>query len=333
MTLETPHLGEALPPLIAAVAYLALYTRRGRTLARQGRPVPRSRVISFWAGVVVVVAVQVGPLDTLADEILAAHMLQHVVLGDIASLMLVYGLTGPVLAPLLHLRATRPLRALVRPVPALCLWAVSLYAWHLPFAYQLAVRVDLVHAAEHACFLWLGMLLWLAIFGPLPKPAWFERWGALGYVTAVRFLGLALANVFIWDQSLLYPLYRARDAAHGIGPLLDQGLAGGVMMIEQMFLTAILLGWLFLRFFRRDEQRQRLLDLATERGVALTPERAGIAVRAGTGDRLGRRLLGAPPITALADLPSGLADEPAVVENTLDAPCDRALPGGAPPGS
>ena len=285
------HVGEFLPPLIACVAYLVLYLTRVREVGRRGRPIARWRVASFVTGVVVLAAVQVGPADTLADDVLAAHMVQHIVIGDLCSLLIVLGLTGAIVAPLLHLRATRPLRKLTHPAVALLLWAVNLYAWHLPVFYQLAIRHDLVHALEHACLLWFGTLLWLALIGPLPKPAWFTGWGELGYVVGVRFVGAVLANVLIWAQTVFYPVYRSTDAARGLNPLSDQNVAGGVMMVEQVVLTTILLGWLFYRFAIRDEERQSLLDLATHEGVELSDERAARAAAAGAAARLRERLV------------------------------------------
>lgn len=289
------HLGESSPPLIATVVYLYFYAMRARTLAREGRRVGTWRVVSFASGVLMVAWVQIGPLDTLSDDVLVAHMLQHIIIGDIASLLIVLGLTGPVIQPLLHLRATRPLRTLVRPLIAVALWAVNLYAWHLPLFYQLAIRHDLVHALEHACLLWFGTVLWLALIGPLPKPNWFAGWGALGYVVAVRFVGAILANVLIWTQAILYPVYKSSDAARGLNALSDQNLAGGVMMVEQIILTTLLLGWLFYRFARQDEERQSLLDLAADRGIALSDERAARAARAGAADRLRKRLMQMAP--------------------------------------
>ena len=238
-----------------------------------------------------VTAVQIGPIDTLADSVLIAHMLQHIVIGDIASLLIVLGLTGPVLRPLLQIRVTRPLRTLVNPLLAVALWALDLYAWHLPLFYQLAIRHDLVHAFEHACLLWFGMLLWLGLIGPLPKPSWFTGWGRLGYIVVVRFAGALLANVLIWTQTVLYPVYRESDGARGLNPLSDQNLAGGIMMVEQILLTTILLGWLFYRFARQDEDRQALLDVAAERGVPLTEERAARAAAAGTTVSVRERIL------------------------------------------
>lgn len=285
------HLGEFVPPLLACAVYLSLFGTRMRTLAREGRPVASWRTVSFVIGTVIVSAVQLPPFDSLADEVLLAHMIQHIIIGDIASLLIVLGLTGPVLAPLLQIRVTRPLRRLASPILALALWAVNLYVWHLPLLYQLAIRHDLVHALEHACLLWFGLLLWLALLGPLPKPAWFSGWGPVGYVAGVRLVSAVLGNVLIWGQSVFYPVYDASDAARGLNPISDQNLAGGAMMVEQILLTTLLLGWLFLRFAKRDEERQELVDLAAERGVALSDERAERAVAAGAGERLRERLL------------------------------------------
>ncbi|HUN77573.1 MAG TPA: cytochrome c oxidase assembly protein [Solirubrobacteraceae bacterium] len=284
------HLGEFVPPLVAAVGYIALYVPRCRTLRHEGRPVADWRRYSFFAGIALLVVVQLPPLDGLADEVLLAHMIQHILIGDIASLLIVLGLTGPVLAPLLRLSPTRPLRTLSHPLVALTLWATDLYAWHVPLLYQLAIRYDLVHALEHACLLWFGALLWLALIGPLPKPAWFRGWASLGYVIAVRLIGALLANALIWTQTVFYPVYRSTDAARGLSPLSDQNAAGAAMMVEQVLLTGVLLAWLFLRLANRDEQRQGLLDLAAERGVTLSEERAARAAEAGAGELLRGRL-------------------------------------------
>jgi putative membrane protein len=285
------HLGESVPPTLGAIAYLTLYSIRAKTLARERRPIPTWRIASFVFGVFLMFIVQVGPLDTLADDVLTAHMIQHIVIGDFASLFIVLGLTGPVIQPLLHMRATRPLRVLASPVVALVLWAFNLYLWHVPLFYQLAINHDLVHALEHATFLWFGTLLWFALIGPLPKPAWFNGWGALVYVIGVRFIGAILGNVLIWTQTVLYPVYSPTDAARGLNPLSDQNVAGGLMMVEEMILTTLLLGWLFFRFAKQDDERQELLDLAAERGIDLSDERAARAARAGRTAALRERLL------------------------------------------
>jgi putative membrane protein len=125
----------------------------------------------------------------------------------------------------------------------------------------------------------------------LPKPRWFTGWGALGYIIAVRFTGAVLGNILIWSQTIFYSSYRTSDAARGINALSDQNLAGAVMMVEESILTVLLLGWLFFRFARQDEQRQELLDLAARQGIELSDERARRAAQAGRADMLRERLL------------------------------------------
>jgi len=275
------HLGEFLPPLVACAVYLALYARRARTVTRRGSPVPGWRVTAFLLGAGSAALVQLPPLDSLGDQVLLVHMAQHIWLGDISSLLIVLGLTGPMLRPLLTLPWARGMRLLAHPVIALVLWSADLYAWHVPFLYQLAIRHDLVHALEHACLLWFGALLWVSLLGPLPKPAWFGGWAKLVHVVGVRVTGAILGNVLLFVQTVLYPVYTASDSARGLNPLSDQNLAGAAMMVEQMVLTAVLLGWLFVRWVRQDGERQALLDLAAAHGVALTDERAARAAASG----------------------------------------------------
>jgi putative membrane protein len=85
-------------------------------------------------------------------------------------------------------------------------------------------------------------------------------WGRLGYVIGVRLIGAVLGNVFIWAQTIFYPVYKASDAARGLNPLSDQNVAGAIMMIEQIILTTLVLGWLFYRFALADERRQALVE-------------------------------------------------------------------------
>lgn len=288
------HLGEFLPPLLACAAYVMLYLRRARTLARRDSPVGGWHVAAFCLGAGSAALVQLPPLDSLADQVLAVHMAQHIWLGDISSLLIVVGVTGPMMRPLLQFRVTRPLRILAHPVVALVLWSGDLYAWHVPWLYQLAIRHDLVHALEHACLLWFGALLWASLLGPLPKPRWFGGWARLAHVVGVRIIGAILGNVLIFVQVIVYPVYTAGDAAHGLNPLSDQNVAGAAMMVEQMLLTAVLLGWLFVRWVRQDGERQALLDLASSRHVELSDERAARAAATSGGvAHLRERLLSA----------------------------------------
>ena len=71
------------------------YARRAATLRARGHPVPMMRVACFAAGMLVLGAAVVSPVHELGEEYLSFHMLQHVLLGDLALLLVLAGLTGP----------------------------------------------------------------------------------------------------------------------------------------------------------------------------------------------------------------------------------------------
>jgi len=284
--------GAALAPLqLLAVAVLALaYWRRARSLSARERPVPAWRIACFGAGLLLLVAGLASPLAHISEELLLAHMAQHLVVGDLAALLLVLGLTGPLLQPLLQIRAIDRLRVLAHPLVALPLWVASLYVWHIPALYEGALESEPLHALQHACFLGFGVLMWMPLVGPLPVPSWFTLPAKLGYVVAVRLAGTALGNVFMWSNDVLYAAYADGEGDWGISPLTDQGVAGVIMTAEGGLVTLGVICWLFLLWAKQDSERQRLLDLADREGVALDEARAGRAVAAGQGGRLEERV-------------------------------------------
>ncbi len=266
-----------------------LYAKRARTLALDGHPVPGWRQGCFYGGFVLIGAALTS-LGGAAQELLYVHMIEHLLLGDIAALLIVLGLSGPMLVPVLRIRLFDRLRALSHPAVAFPLWAVDLYVWHLPSLYQAALRHSSVHALEHAMFLGLGINMWMCLFGPLPTPKWFGNLGKLLYIVLVRLTGTVLGNILLWSGTVFYPFYLHGDAVYHISPLADQNLAGAIMMVEESILTLGLFCWLFLRTAREGEERQNLLDFAHAQGLELTEARAARAVAAGRGAELRRRL-------------------------------------------
>ena len=280
----------AMAELVPITLAVVLYGQRAKTLAWKGRPVPGWRIACFGTGLALIVAVGVSPVGRLSDELVYMHMIEHLVIGDLAPLLLVLGLTGPVLQPILAIPWLSWLRKLAHPLVALPLWAISLYTWHLPPLYQDAFGGAPVHVLEHACFIGLGCLMWMPLVGPLPMPEWFGNLARLGYAVGVRFVSVVLGNVLMWSATVLYPIYAAGEAEHGISPLADQSTAGAIMMAEGTFLTLGLIAYLFFRAAREDSERQHLVELAEANGVSLDDRRARRAVRAGQGERLARQL-------------------------------------------
>jgi cytochrome c oxidase assembly factor CtaG len=280
---------EVLPITIAGV----LYWHRVIVLHWDGRPVPLWRQLCFGAGLLSVAAALFSPLGHVSEELVLAHMGEHLLLGDVATLLLVLGLTRSLLQPLLAIRAFNRLQVLTHPAIALPLWALNLYFWHVPALYDAAYGTAPVHALEHATFVFFGCLMWMPVFGPLPKPEWFGAGWKVAYVVAVRFTGAVLGNVLMWSGSVLYPSYAGGERYWDISPIADQSTAGVLMMVEGTFLLLGVLAWVFLEVAREGTQKQRLLDLAHDRGFELDERRARRAVAAGHGARLEERIAAA----------------------------------------
>ncbi len=334
MELPLAHLGgpfeSAATAALLAIAAVS-YRRRAAALARSGHPVPPGRQLSFLAGLALVAAAVLTPLAGLGEERLSAHMVQHLLLGDLAALLIVAGLTGPILRPLLAHPLLRRLEPLAHPLVALPLWVANLYLWHLPALYQSAQGGSPLHGLEHACFLGFGILMWMSLLGPLPRPAWFTGAGEVAYVLAVRVAGAGLANVLLFSGTVLYPRYAGSDGAAGVAPLADQQLAGGIMLAEASLVTLGLLAWIVVRAVRRWEEAQGLIDLAAARGLALSPERARRAVRGGWGGALRRRIAA----TGAANRPGGPRGDTAAGHRKSSAAAAAGLrpPGAAAQGS
>jgi cytochrome c oxidase assembly factor CtaG len=268
-----------LPVALAAF----LYWRRALTLRQRGTPVSAWRQGLFGLGLLVFLLAVVSPLDWLGEErLFSFHMLQHVLLGDIAALCVVAGLTGPLLRPILQFGAVERLRFLAHPLVALPLWAVNLFAWHLPGAYEAALGSSGVHALQHLCFFTFGALMWAPVVEVLPGPMWFGTGWKLGYIVVVRLLETLLGNVFLWTGTVVYGTYEHAPRLWGLSPLADQGIAGGVMMIEGSLVTIGALAWLFLKLAAEGELRQQLLE------GGLDPRAVNRAVRYGRAEELHR---------------------------------------------
>jgi cytochrome c oxidase assembly factor CtaG len=276
--------------VIGVTAFGAVYALRAATLAREGRPVPMWRLTCYFSGLVLILVAFVSPIAHIAGELVLGHMIQHLIIGDIAALLIVLGLTRSILQPVMALKWFDGLRVLILPMIALPLWIVNFYVWHIPALYDATVTNEFLHALQHACFIGFGVLMWMPIAGPLPVPSWFGGGAQVGYTAVARLAMAGLGNILMWSGAVLYTAYAAGEEYWGISPLTDQGTAGVIMMTEGALIALGVLAWTLLRWAARDTEKQHLLDLAAERGVALEPERAERAVRAGHGALLEERL-------------------------------------------
>lgn len=236
------------------------YSRRAATLRRRGHPVRRVKQLLFYSGLAVLVLAFVSPIDSLGESrLLFAHMIQHILIAEVGALLVVAGLTGSILRPILALPYIGELRVLAHPLVALPVWALTLYLWHLPALYQAALTSDALHAFQHMSFFATGAMMWAALLEPLPGPAWFGAGPKAAYVAVVRFSEAILANIFVWASKPFYPFYAEQERVWGISAIGDQNIGGGIMMVYGTVLTLSLFAWLFLSWMKEGERAETLV--------------------------------------------------------------------------
>jgi cytochrome c oxidase assembly factor CtaG len=248
---------DALPIGLGLLA-LALYTQAFVRLRRRGRPdhATVGRAALFAAGVAVAVLAVVSPIDAVAEEaLLSAHMLQHLLLGDVAPLLVVLGVCGPIglfLLPQPVLRTLASVTALrrfvsllLRPAVSFAVWAIALAAWHVPPAYDYALAHPWAHTLEHATFFLGGVLLWTQIVDPARQHR-LSYGRRAAFAAGALFYGMVVSEILIATNPL-YPYYaRIADRPFGLTAASDQLRAGLLMMGEQIAtlgMAAALLLW------------------------------------------------------------------------------------------
>lgn len=284
--------------LVPTLLFAVLYFRRVWTLEREGRPVELWRIWLFSSGIVVALLAFASPLHAWGEESsLSAHMTQHLLIGDIVPLLILFGLTRPLLRPLLALPYLGRLRIMAHPLVALPLWALNLFLWHIGGAYDAALGNDLIHAAQHLCFLLTGAFMWAALLETMPGPRWFGTGAKVGYVVVVRALSTILGNIFTWSSAGFYRHYDDVPRLWGLSQHSDQSYAGVVMMTETGAITLALLGVLIYRAAVESDERQLLI----ERG--LDPVLVKRAVRYRRGRELAMAKLGYMPSRFQSEAP------------------------------
>ena len=281
--------------LAAVTAAYALGVARAWAACGRGHGVRRHQVVSFAVGTLVLALALISPLDSLSDVLFSAHMTQHVLLAVVAPPFLVLG--APVAAAIwalprrarrpvvLSVRGNRPLRrmwwAATAPAFAWMIHAVAIWTWHLPRAYEFALRSDAAHAAEHLSFVLSACLVWW----PIMRPRTARRSAyALGIMTlfATAMQTGVLGALITLSRRALYGGQSAGAAQWGLTALQDQQLAGLIMWIPGGMLYLVAICVLFVRWLD-DGPRRRAGD-AARRAV---PALAGLCVVIAAGSLSG----------------------------------------------
>ena len=249
-------------PIIAAAAFGGAYVARWRAVRatpHRDRDAPVWRLCCFAASLALVLAALISPLDSLADQLFFMHMIQHVLLLDLVPILAILGLTRVLLRPLTRSIGEFERRAgvIAHPVFAVVLYVVVIWAWHIPAAYDTALRHGAVHLLEHTTFLLAGSLYWWHLLSPIRARMRLSGMGPVVYMASTKVLVGALGMGLAFAPSALYAYYTHHARVWGFSALSDQSLAGILMALEQSIVMGIALVVLFVRALAESEREQQ----------------------------------------------------------------------------
>ena len=265
------------PFVLAPILVLVMiYVRRFRAVRReaaeaQSRPrgAGAAQAAAFTGAILALLLALASPLDALGEDYLfSAHMLQHVLLGDIAPVLLLLSLSRVLLRPLTRrlMGLERALGPFASPVTGIALWLFMMYLWHVPALYEAAITNPFVHLLEHACFFTAGVAVWWPLIQPVPMRRRLSGLWTVAYIGSAKF-GLAALGLYLtWSGNVLYEYYEGLPRIWGLDAVEDQNAGGAIMMVEQSLTFVIALVVLFAAMLRQSEtdelRRERLEDAA-----------------------------------------------------------------------
>jgi putative membrane protein len=281
VTVEHPRIEWlADPAILAPLSLMAgIYVWRFREVRREAaargagpvRGATAWHALAFAGAMLALLGALVSPVEGLGEDYLfSAHMVQHVLLGDIAPLLLLLSLSRVILRPVTRrlMRVERALGPLASPPVAIVIWLGTVYFWHIPALYDAATEHPLIHLVEHLSFFGAGLALWWPLVQPIPMRHGLTGLQPLGYIAAAKG-GLAALGLFLaWSAAAHYPHYEDAPRIWGLSAVEDQNVAGVIMMVEQSLTLVLIMVWLFVRMLTRseqDEQRRERLEEAQVR--------------------------------------------------------------------
>jgi cytochrome c oxidase assembly factor CtaG len=182
-----------------------------------------------------VIGAQVSPLAHWADtRSFAAHMAQHLLIGDLAPLALVLGLR-------------RSARFGLNPALTWTGWLGNLALWHVPVVYEAALHHAALHGLQHVALFAGGVLLWAPVFDRVGVSAWFGGGARLLYLLATMFAGVVIGALFVWWPHAIYSTYAHSAGFAGLTPHGDQRVGGGLMLLEGTIVIFTVAGWIVWR--------------------------------------------------------------------------------------
>ena len=245
--------------LLAGVYLLYVGPLRGRLVQAEVTGPSRWQVVSFMAGVLLMLFALAGPLHELSDNYLfSAHMAQHMIMTLVVPPLLLLGTPGWLLRPLVRPAVVVKVgRFLTFPLVAFILFNSVFVLWHFPVFYEGALHGHVFHILEHLLFMVTAVIVWWPVLSPLPELPRTSYPAQMLYLIFLSISQTPLFAVITFSNDVIYSFYATAPRLWDISPLADQQLGGIIMKVTWLivFLPAICI--VFLRWFYREEKEGR----------------------------------------------------------------------------
>jgi len=227
-------------------------------LARRVDDAQPKHTFYFGLGLLTLWVALETPIDTISDHYLdSVHMLQHVLLGFVAPPLMLLGLSPRMAAQV----AGVPLvRAITEPVPAQVVAAIVMIGWHVPALYNATLHSESLHVVEHLMFIAAGLVLYWPMLEATSAQA---RWQLSPVLKLVYMLAATLpqdgvALVLLFSRVPFYEFYvHVPRLVDSLTPLIDQTLAGAVLMVLGKATFAVAALSVFFRWFGGEQADDR----------------------------------------------------------------------------
>lgn len=243
-------------PTVVSGAFIILTFYAYFALRRPGG-VDWPRAIAFYSGAAILIVALISPLHGGADRLLSLHMLQHVFLTTLGPPLVVLGLSPHMVQPLTRPGLINRVTALAtNPLAAASIFTVSMWLWHVPQAYELAVTEDIAHAAMHVSFMAAGMIYWWPVIQATPR-----RLGEAGRLMYLFVTGMPmgiLALMLIATNTVVYEHYETTERLLGLSPIEDQQVAGVIMGAIGELAGFVAITLLFFRYIDHEGEDEPL---------------------------------------------------------------------------
>jgi cytochrome c oxidase assembly factor CtaG len=258
--------------LLTVAVYAYVYVKRWRTVraSHGARNAGYGRLALWLGGLVFLLAALVSPLDRISEQLASGHMVQHLLLADVAPIMLILAFTKVLLRPVTRQAQAveRKLGWFAHPAMGVVLYVGAMWFWHVPVFYEAALNHSLVHVLEHLTFAASGGLYWWHLISPIRSRLRLGGMAPVAYMASTKLLVGALGVFLAFYPKLLYDPYRIDGERWGMTPIDDQHVAGLIMGLEQSIVMGIGLAYLFTRMLSEADAADKRDELIEDRAAA-----------------------------------------------------------------